>query len=241
MAFFMVMFAMSQVDAKKFQQLAGSLNSAFSHPMGNLIPKPAGMAGPLAVLPRAPKGGTTQDMQDGKSRARSIREMQQDFLKLVKEGGLEKSVTVTASPDGQRLIVRLADSLLFAAGNADLSDPAKQLMANVAKILVQAGKPVQIEGHTDNVPISRGGRYESNWQLSTARATNVLIYLVENYGMPPEKLSAGGYGEYRPVATNDTPEGRAQNRRVEFVIGNDEGSNAAEEPAAPESPTTPAP
>lgn len=220
MAFFMVMFAMSQVDAKKFEQLAGSLTSAFSNPAGSLIRLVPGSNGKITIVPRSQKGGTAED-ETGRSRQKEIEKMKGQFLQLIKEGGLESSVTVESNPEGDRLVVRLSDSLLFPAGSADLSDQAKALMSQVAGILVQAGKPVRIEGHTDNVPI-RSGRYQSNWQLSTARATNVLMYLVENYGMPPEKLSAGGYGEYRPIGPNETTEGRAQNRRVEFVILNEE-------------------
>lgn len=220
MAFFMVMFAMSQLDHKKFNELASSLTTAFSHPGGSLVRLVPGSNGKITIVPRSQKGGTTED-DPGRSRHKEIEKMKGQFLQLIKEGGLESSVTIESSPEGDRLVVRLSDSLLFPVGSADLSDQAKDLMKQVAGILVQAGKPVRIEGHTDNVPI-RSGRYESNWQLSTARATNVLIYLVENYGMPPEKLSAGGYGEYRPIGSNETPDGRAQNRRVEFVILNEE-------------------
>jgi chemotaxis protein MotB len=215
MAFFMVMYAMSQVDSEKFKQLAASLSSAFSNPGGRLLNIGSGDDGRIAIIPRNPKE-TSRD-PNAQSRRRSIEEVKGEFTQLIKEGGLETKVTVTTSPDGHRLIVRLSDSVLFPAGSADLSEQAKELLGEVADILVKAGRPVSIEGHTDNIP-TKSGRYESNWQLSTARATNVLMYLIESYGMPPEKLSASGYGEYRPIASNDTPEGKAANRRVEVVI-----------------------
>ena len=76
---------------------------------------------------------------------------------------------------------------------------------------------MRVEGHTDNLPINTP-RFPSNWELSTARATSVIRYLIEEENLDPERLSAAGYGEYRPIDANDTPEGRARNRRVDLVI-----------------------
>ena len=94
---------------------------------------------------------------------------------------------------------------------------ARLVLDKMATIIERAGQKVRVEGHTDNIPI-RSGKFASNWDLSTARATRVLMYLQEMGSIPPGKLAAAGYGEFRPLAPNDTPEGRAKNRRVEFVI-----------------------
>lgn len=215
MAFFMVMFALSRVDSEKFKQLAGSLTSAFSNPAGGLINIGVGDDGRLAIIPRQPRDNGTPDDETGPYR--DLKRAKKEFEQLIKESGLEDSLAVATNAEGDRLVVTLSDSLLFLPGSADLTPQAEQLINEVGDILVKAGKAVRIEGHTDNVPM-KSGRYESNWHLSAARATNVLVYLVEDYGIAPELLSAGGYGEYRPIASNNSLEGRGKNRRVEFVI-----------------------
>lgn len=116
------------------------------------------------------------------------------------------------------VVVTLLDRVLFSSGKADVKPAGKEVLAKVASVLVDVPNEISVEGHTDNEPINRSRYlYKSNWELSTARATNVLHFLVER-GLPPDRMSATGYGEYRPVAENDTEEGRRRNRRVEIVI-----------------------
>ncbi len=117
------------------------------------------------------------------------------------------------------LVITVVGDLLFDSGKSKIRPEAYHLLDKVAEILKDnmAQFDVGIEGHTDNVPIKLSG-WKSNWELSTARALSVLHYLVKDQGIAPERLSAIGYGEYRPVASNDTAEGRKQNRRVEIVI-----------------------
>lgn len=116
------------------------------------------------------------------------------------------------------LVIVLSDSILFDSGKAELKNDALPVLDKVISIIKSEvpEKNIGISGHTDNVPITHSS-WKSNWELSTARSTNVLHYLEEN-GVLAEKLSATGYGEYRPVASNDTASGRAKNRRVEIVI-----------------------
>jgi chemotaxis protein MotB len=116
------------------------------------------------------------------------------------------------------LIVSISEAGFFAAGDASISPEASRVLTALADSLKNNGTPVRVEGHTDSTPISNS-RYSSNWELSTARASAVLQKLIEN-GFPPDKLSAAGYGGFQPVADNSTPEGRAQNRRVDIVILN---------------------
>ena len=117
------------------------------------------------------------------------------------------------------LVITVVGDLLFDSGKAKIRSEARPLLDKVAAILKDnmAQFNVGIEGHTDNVPIKSSG-WKSNWELSTARALSVLHYLLNEQGISPERLSAIGYGEYRPVASNDTKDGRKQNRRVEIVI-----------------------
>ncbi len=119
------------------------------------------------------------------------------------------------------LIITLNDKILFDPGKKVIKLKATKALDKIAAIINKScsQRLVNVEGHTDNQPIKHS-RYRSNWELSTARATSVLHYLIEK-GFPPQRLSAIGCGEYRPIVTNDTPEGRASNRRVEIVIASE--------------------
>jgi len=117
------------------------------------------------------------------------------------------------------LVITVVGDLLFDSGKAQIKSEAFPLLGKVSSVLKDNMSQfnVGIEGHTDNIPIKVSG-YKSNWELSTTRALSVVHYLVNEQGISPERLSAIGYGEYRPVASNDTKDGRKQNRRVEIVI-----------------------
>jgi chemotaxis protein MotB len=117
------------------------------------------------------------------------------------------------------LVITVVGDVLFDSGKATIKPEAENILNKVSKVLKENVPQlnVGIEGHTDNEPIMHSG-WKSNWELSTARALSVLHYLVDNQGMSPERVSAIGYGEYRPVASNDTKDGRQLNRRVEIVV-----------------------
>ncbi|MEW5895998.1 MAG: OmpA family protein, partial [Candidatus Omnitrophota bacterium] len=117
------------------------------------------------------------------------------------------------------LVITFVAEVLFDSGKATLKEPSLETLQKVARVLDTTVKDMKvgIEGHTDNVPIRHSG-WKSNWELSAARAMSVLHYLVDEGGISPERLSATGFGEYHPVDTNDTVEGRQKNRRVEIVI-----------------------
>jgi chemotaxis protein MotB len=110
----------------------------------------------------------------------------------------------------------VSDRVLFEPGQADLRAEGREVVDKLAAAIGRLPNKLAVEGHTDNVPIS--GRYASNWELSTARATTVLRELLERHGISPSRLSAAGYADERPLAANDTAEGRAANRRVELVV-----------------------
>jgi len=129
----------------------------------------------------------------------------------------DKQISLRMSEKG--LVITFVADVLFDSGKAKVRTSAYGSLDKVARVL-EDNVPqlnVGIEGHTDNVPIKSSG-WKSNWELSTARALSVLHYLVDNKGISPDRVSAIGYGEYRPVASNDTKEGRQLNRRVEIVI-----------------------
>jgi len=126
---------------------------------------------------------------------------------------------VTIGFDERGLVVRVVDRVLFDSGKAELRPEARQILARVTQVLREqlAQQPISIEGHTDNQPIVRS-KWKDNWDLSLARARSVLHYLVKEEGLEPRRVSAAGYGEYHPLASNDTLEGRQRNRRVEIVV-----------------------
>ncbi len=121
--------------------------------------------------------------------------------------------------DERGLVVSLNDTLFFDTGRAEVRADSQGKLIEIAKILNQVGNNMRIEGHTDNVPI-KNEQFASNWQLSCARAANVTQLLIDNSGIDPQKLSAVGYGQYKPVLDNSTEEGRARNRRVDIIIVN---------------------
>ena len=126
--------------------------------------------------------------------------------------------SVSLKMDDQGLVIILSDDILFDSGKADIKPEAYPVLDNVASVIKSKvpDKNIGVSGHTDNVPI-KYSNWKSNWELSTARATNVLHYLEEK-GVSPDRLSAIGYGQHRPIDSNKTAEGRAKNRRVEIVI-----------------------
>jgi chemotaxis protein MotB len=213
-AFFTTMYAISTVDAKKLQDMVESMQVAFD---ANKLPPPK-KASATPAKPKTP----SPDQQA----LEALKVRLAERLKLQIAGG---QVGLEVDPRG--LVVTIREAGTFGVGSAELSDAAKGVLAEVADALADVDHPVRIEGHTDDVPI-RTAKYKSNWELSTARATNVVSFFVEDRGLPPSRFSAAGYGEFRPRATNNTGANRATNRRVDIVILN-EATVRKEEPTAP--------
>lgn len=126
-----------------------------------------------------------------------------------------REVALRTVPDG--LVVSLREIGFFDSGSADIKSSSQPAFGRIVALLAQRNFRIRIEGHTDDVPI-HNSRFDSNWELSTARATQLVRLLMTKYELAPERLSAAGYAAYHPVAANRTAEGRAQNRRVDLVI-----------------------
>jgi chemotaxis protein MotB len=150
--------------------------------------------------------------RQAQARLATFRNMLERFNKMIASGKLRVRIV------RGRMVVELSENILFDSGRAELKPEGQQALTEVAGVLAGiADRDFQIAGHTDNIPIKGGGRFPSNWHLSTARALTVTTYLAE-HGVPTARLSAAGYADTQPAASNDTPEGRAQNRRIEIVL-----------------------
>jgi chemotaxis protein MotB len=144
-------------------------------------------------------------------RLETFRSMLEKFRSMIESGKIKVKIV------NNRMLVEMASAILFPSGKARLSKEGKKALTEVAEVLATiTGRNFQVAGHTDNVPI-RNARFKSNWALSSARAVAVVEHLVKN-GMSAEYLSAAGYGETQPAVSNDTADGRAQNRRIEIVL-----------------------
>lgn len=228
LAFFVIMYAMSSVDATKYAMMAKSLEVALGmektgqglvssmsgQKPGETGSKPQEEASKNKKSSTAPKVAALVDMKDAKEQ-RELAYM----MKRIKEYTEEKKIigNLSIAMDVRGLVINLSDSVLFESGKADLSPRAKEILDAIADIVLDSGKHIKVEGHTDNVPI-KNERYPSNWQLSTDRATNVIMYWIETHPEASSYLSAAGYGEHRTIAANDTIAGRAKNRRVDIIV-----------------------
>jgi chemotaxis protein MotB len=149
--------------------------------------------------------------RQAQARLQTFRDMLGKFKRMIESGELRVRI------QRGRMVVELSENILFDSGKSDLKKQGQSALAEVARVLTSIGnREFQITGHTDNVPI-KSARFPSNWELSTARALTVARYLAAQ-GVPDNRLSAAGYADTQPVASNDTPEERAQNRRIEIVL-----------------------
>jgi chemotaxis protein MotB len=156
----------------------------------------------------------TIQLSEAENRMIDMMQMGSQIQRAIATHGLKEDAEVTASEDG--VILKITGTLMFPIGSAKINAEFEPFLETIAKIIRENDYPVAIEGHTDNIPIANSPLYPSNWELSSARATAVLRYLVERQGIDPKRLMAVGYADTRPLVPNDTPENRAKNRRVEF-------------------------
>jgi chemotaxis protein MotB len=213
LALFIVLFASSQVDQKKFQQMSQSFNSAFSGGQSILNNEAAIVEQPSE---RPPENTLSEENKKQAMESVQLNEVKKKLDEYIKSNGLGGQLQTSLTEDG--LVIRIQDSALFTSGRADLRPESERWGATIAKMLATLPQSVIISGHTDNVPINTR-EFPSNWDLSAKRSLNFMKFLLADDGqLKPERFSSIGYSEYRPVADNATDEGRAKNRRVEVLI-----------------------
>jgi chemotaxis protein MotB len=227
-AFFVVLYASSQVDNKKVAQIAAAIQGGFQH-MGvfsGTAPGPIvrGENAPResSMPPELPSPDLARVINNLKIKERSAgvsgvspSEVKKQLEEVLGKELREHHVDLRMTPGG--LVVSLREVGFFNSGEATLLPQAEPTLGRIASALGARNFEVRVEGHTDDVPI-HNSTYHSNWDLSTARATEVVNMLVSKYNFNPQRISVAGYAQYRPIASNETEEGRRKNRRIDLVI-----------------------
>jgi chemotaxis protein MotB len=218
LALFIVLFAMSSVDAVKFQQLSKAFNDIFTSGSGVME-----FASPIESNGRSDSENDTALPSEGEVRKalgekdyKELSAVEERVNEYIEKNNLKDQLGTSLTGEG--LMISIRDNVLFESGSADVRGGDQQVADEIADLLVMdPPRSIVISGYTDNVPISNS-QFSSNWDLSVMRAVNFMKVLLENPELSPEWFSAKGFGEYKPIATNNTAEGRAKNRRVEILI-----------------------
>ncbi len=215
-AFFVVMYAISSVNEGKYKTLSAALVKAFHNNPDQIPAMGSGVQTGLDPIP-VPTAEITTEEGDAVQNEK-MREIADDILKVMEPLVKEGQVRVAQSRAG--VSVEINAGVLFEAGQALLEKKPVEVLKAVAEVVAKVPEMIMVEGHTDNTPIN-SPVYPSNWELSSARASSVVRLFIEN-GVAPRRLTAMGYADQRPVASNDTNEERAKNRRVTIRIEPDE-------------------
>jgi len=205
-AFFVVTYSAAQLDKRRAGRLATAIQTAFVQ-HGSLPDKPADVGLAATGVPSGLPLGNTEDSEFS---------LMKNQIENAMAGEIATG-NVVVRQSGEGLVVSLREIGFFDSGSDEIKASSAGAFARLADVLRQTNREIRIEGHTDNVPI-HNSRFSSNWDLSAARATATVRLLIQSYGLRPEVLGASGYAEFRPMASNNTPEGRAANRRVDVVV-----------------------
>lgn len=228
-AFFVVLYSSSQVDQRKVGKLAMAIQVAFQElgvfpaatskaPLDTTSPMPfnsvqlienaerTAAMGRIAPPMKGALGGSVDGDMSG---------LRQELEKALAPEIKRREVAIRSEPHG--LVISLREVGFFDSGSARIKVESEEAFSRIAGVLLERPYRVRIEGHTDNVPIHTA-QFASNWELSTARSTELVKILIMKYNFAPDRLSAAGYAEFHPIATNQSEEGRKLNRRVDVVI-----------------------
>jgi chemotaxis protein MotB len=238
-AFFVVLYASSQVDKRKVGKLAMAIQVAFQE-MGvfptSSTEVPIDISEPMpfsnvqaienmqknasvAHIASHPEGALGGGKEDG-----DLAQLETELESTLAAEIRRKEIAMRREPDG--LVISLREVGFFESGSAQMKAASEAAFDRIATLLRERNCRVRIEGHTDNVPI-HNAQFSSNWELSTSRATEIVRILIVRDGYSPNRLSAAGYAEFHPIASNDTVEGRSTNRRVDIVVLGQEAPAAA--------------
>jgi chemotaxis protein MotB len=245
-AFFVVLYASSQVDQRKVGKLALAIQIAFQEmgvfpasstqiPLNYNEPMPFSTVQAIQNVERSTELGSVSssptDALAGASEESDLMTLRSELEQALQGEIAMHQVSLRREDEG--LVISLREFGFFDSGSATIKPTAKPALDRIASLLAVRTCKLRIEGHTDNIPIHTA-QMASNWELSTSRATDLVRVLIQDHGFAPERLSAAGYAQYHPVASNVTAQGRAQNRRVDIVIlaaqpGRSSGNSAKDE------------
>lgn len=208
LTFFILLYTFATVDEQKFKSVSTAFQTTFT-----------GKTNKNGEAMFDVNEKTGQDPLIGEDKPPALEDKLNSMYLQIKSY-IEKNnidATIEKQIDKRGIVLRIDDNVLFELGKAELKPESKVTLDKIDNLFKSIPNRIKIEGHTDNIPI-KNYRYESNWELSTARAVNVVKYYIESKGQNPKRFEAAGYGEYHPVVPNDTNEHRAMNRRVEILI-----------------------
>ena len=228
LTFFVLLYAFSSTDEAKWQMLVEAFTGSPPSSAVAIELSPINIG--AETFTENTSGTSSESSQgdgltNGSSQITSQEQINEDFDELyekiqgyIQNNDLGYALVVEKLED--MIIIRVLDGVLFESGSADIIQGENMVLEDIGRMFSSSQsiiKQIDVEGHTDNVPI-KNARYEDNWDLSAKRATNVVRYIHERYPIPWEKFGTAGYAEYKPIAENNTPEGRQQNRRVNFIL-----------------------
>lgn len=230
LCFFVLLFSMATIDVQKYEDIANSLRSSFqgkasgSEMRGNMgksiltvnFVNPDDTGEKFVDKERYIETAEDIILDDTKKiEKEKISRAMEQMEKTIQELGISNMVEIIDEKD--YLLVRLNAQVLFESGSAEILKEGKKTLDELGHSLMSLDNEIMVMGHTDTVPINTP-LFPSNWELSTKRATNIVLYLVESLGLDPSKLTPAGNGEFKPVGDNNTVEGRQKNRRIELMI-----------------------
>lgn len=193
---FIILYTISKVDAGKYEKIISAMGDVFG-----THPKITEMTSANNIPVIKPFNGENI--------------LKAELSRIIDQNHYDKSIKLEENDRG--IVIHILDEILFPSGSANLNAGSLVILNKIASILKKLPNDIRVEGHTDNVPIHTEA-FPSNWHLSIARALNTAYYLINSEGLMPDKVSIVGYSEYKPIDSNNTPEGRANNRRVDIVI-----------------------
>jgi chemotaxis protein MotB len=203
LAFFIMMYTFSKQDAQKYQEVAQHLKAIFTGGTGLLA---KGSVGASQQVDLPAKSAPGEEIK---------KKLEHEMDTMTKGEDAQQNMSIFSDERG--VVIRIMERTFFDGGKAELKEKAKNTLDRILPVFKDIKNHVMIEGHTDNMPINTP-EFKSNWELSVRRATEVVRYLVEKKGFPPQRISATGYAEYRPVAQNTTSDNRSLNRRIEIIV-----------------------
>lgn len=208
LCFFVLMLSISEMDRQKYKQAVGSLGKAFA----------VGMEGPPMDTPKGMEI-IARDFDQEIVETRLSQDLGKEIDQMVSSDLVEYKDQIAMETTDSQVTVRLMGESTFDSGKDEIREKLKPLLVNLARVLEKESSDIIIAGHTDNMPI-HSGPFKSNLRLSIARAAAVADFLLANASIDPKRISTMGFGEFRPIESNETARGREKNRRVEIILSN---------------------